>query len=62
MKEVDFDDTYCITLSPEQESKRKLLVQVGNGKDQVSWIMNKREVLTLIKKFQQVADIMTYEQ
>ena len=64
VKRIDFGDMYQIVISLEEESKRKILVHVGDpssGKV-VSWIMNKREVSTLSQKFIEIFDEMTYEQ
>ena len=64
VKRIDFDDTYQIVISLEEESKRKILIHVGdiNSGKIVSWIMNKREVSTLTQKFIKILDEMTYEQ
>ena len=64
VKRIDFGDMYQIVLSLEEDSKRKILVHVGdpNSGKVVSWIMNKREVSTLSKKFIEILDEMTYEQ
>lgn len=64
VKRIDFGDTYQIVISLEEESKRKILIHVGdiNSGKVVSWIMNKREVSTLTQKFIKILDEMTYEQ
>ena len=64
VKRIDFGDMYQIVISLEEESKRKILIHVGdpNSGKVASWIMNKREVSTLSQKFAEIFEQMTYEQ